>query len=34
MLLPGMIPGMVTAGIVVANGLLLFALVAILMQMG
>jgi len=34
MLLPGMIPGMVTAGIVVANGLLLFALVAILMKIG
>jgi hypothetical protein len=32
MLLPGLIPGMVTAGIVVVNGLLLFALVAILMK--
>jgi len=34
MLLPGLIPGMVTAGIVVVNGLLLFALVAILMKIG
>jgi len=34
MLLPGLIPGMVTAGIVVVNGLLLFALVTILMKIG
>ena len=32
MLLPGLIPGMVIAGIVVVNGLLLFALAAILMK--
>jgi hypothetical protein len=32
MLLPGLIPGMVIAGIVVINGLLLFALAAILMK--
>jgi len=32
MLLPGLVPGMVIAGIVVINGLLLFALAAILMK--
>jgi hypothetical protein len=32
MLLPGLIPGMVIAGIVVINGLLLFALATILMK--
>ncbi|MCT8337578.1 hypothetical protein FKB36_08800 [Methanoculleus sp. Afa-1] len=32
MLLPGLVPGMVIAGIVVINGLLLFALVSILLR--
>jgi len=34
MLLPGLVPGMVIAGIVVINGLLLFALVSILLKIG
>ncbi len=34
MLLPGLVPGMVIAGIVVINGLLLFALASILIQIG
>lgn len=34
MLLPGLVPAMVIAGIVVVNGLLLFALASILLQIG
>ncbi|ABN57058.1 MULTISPECIES: hypothetical protein [Methanoculleus] len=34
MLLPGLVPGMVIAGIVVINGLLLFVLVSILLKIG
>lgn len=34
MLLPGLVPGMVIAGIVVINGLLLFVLVSILLKLG
>lgn len=34
MLLPGLVPGMVIAGIVVINGLLLFALASILVKIG
>lgn len=34
MLLPGLVPGMVIAGIVVINGLLLFALASILLKIG
>jgi len=34
MLLPGLVPGMVIAGIVEINGLLLFVLVSILLKLG